>query len=163
MENKIKHTKWVIYTDGASRGNPGKAAVGVVIYKDDIICEEFGCDIGNATNNQAEYMGLIAALLLLKKRNDFHSHDFCVFYLDSLLVVQQLNGVFAVKNKELRILYEYSKKLIDGIKWSMVHIERAKNVKADTLANKGIDEKIKPPLFLEHPLRMLECIHYPCK
>ncbi|MBL7150450.1 ribonuclease HI family protein [Candidatus Microgenomates bacterium] len=104
-----------IYCDGGAIGNPGPAAVGVVIQDEKgKVLTQFGKPIGHATNNIAEYMGVIEALKCLNVRGSilrqssgqgFGARGQRVdFYLDSRLVVNQLNGVFKVKNPKLREL-----------------------------------------------------------
>ncbi|HHY13957.1 MAG TPA: ribonuclease HI family protein, partial [Thermoanaerobacterales bacterium] len=94
--------KLVVFTDGASRGNPGKAGVGVAIYDgDNNLIEEYSEYIGNTTNNVAEYTALkvgIERAIKLKANNvDFN--------LDSELIVKQLNGEYKVRNDKLKPLY----------------------------------------------------------
>ena len=108
-----------IYFDGGSRGNPGPAAIGVVFSdsKGEIIHSYKEC-IGEATNNQAEYRAIIKALeILLKsdwqKNNGENSKITC--YLDSLLVVEQINGNYKVKNHDIKQYIEKLSKLIKEI------------------------------------------------
>ena len=89
----------MIYTnsDGGSRGNPGPGAIGVVVRDNDSIIEMHAEKIGKATNNVAEYMGLIRALQLAAT----YTKDELTCYLDSELIVKQLLGKYQVKNKRL--------------------------------------------------------------
>lgn len=129
--------KLVVFTDGASRGNPGKAGVGVAIYDgDNNLIEEYSEYIGNTTNNVAEYTALkvgIERAIKLKANNvDFN--------LDSELIVKQLNGEYKVRNDKLKPLYFSIKSLLEGINnYNINHIPREMNKKADKLANNGID------------------------
>ena len=126
-----------IYCDGASRSNPGDASIGVSINKDKVEIDTIRKKIGINTNNVAEYLGLIAAL------------EYCVdnkvnnvrIFLDSLLVVQQVNMEYKVKSKKLQSHYEKSLKLIDQIEDIEIHhIRREFNSRADELANEALDE-----------------------
>ena len=126
-----------IYCDGASRSNPGDASIGVSINKDKVEIDTIKKKIGINTNNVAEYLGLIAAL------------EYCVenkvnnvrIFLDSLLVVQQVNMEYKVKSKKLQNHYEKSLKLIDQIEDIEIHhIRREFNSRADQLANEVLDE-----------------------
>ena len=126
-----------IYCDGASRSNPGDASIGVSINKDKVEIDTIKKKIGINTNNVAEYLGLIAAL------------EYCVenkvnnvkIFLDSLLIVQQVNMEYKVKSKKLQTHYEKSLKLIDQIEDIEIHhIRREFNSRADQLANEALDE-----------------------
>ena len=126
-----------IYCDGASRSNPGDASIGVSINKNKVEIDTIKKKIGINTNNVAEYLGLIAAL------------EYCVenkvnnvrIFLDSLLVVQQVNMEYKVKSKKLQTHYEKSLKLIDQIEDIEIHhIRREFNSRADQLANEALDE-----------------------
>ena len=126
-----------IYCDGASRSNPGDASIGVSINKDKVEIDTIKKKIGINTNNVAEYLGLIAAL------------EYCVenkvnnvrIFLDSFLVVQQVNMEYKVKSKKLQTHYEKSLKLIDQIEDIEIHhIRREFNSRADQLANEALDE-----------------------
>ena len=125
-----------IFCDGASRSNPGDASIGVSINKDKVEIDTIKKKIGINTNNVAEYLGLIAAL------------EYCVenkvnnvrIFLDSLLVVQQVNMEYKVKSKKLQTHYEKSLKLIDQIEDIEIHhIRREFNSRADQLANEALD------------------------
>ncbi len=154
-----------IYIDGASRGNPGEAGIGIVIKTDkgETIFSAAGY-AGKMTNNQAEYNALIAALTKLKKtpslisRNASGSSTEIVIHSDSELVVKQLNGQYKVKENELKKLNNRVQDLIrlisanqtekdkPGVNISFKHVRREQNREADRLANAGIDSKI--PLSL---------------
>ncbi|MBM7623201.1 ribonuclease HI family protein [Sporohalobacter salinus] len=130
--------KLKIYTDGASRGNPGPAGIGVLI-KDglDNIKEEIADYIGEATNNEAEYQAIIAGL---KKARDFNAESINLFS-DSQLVVKQISGEYRVRSEKLRPYYLEIKELIKELPdCSFQHISRDNNQKADELANLGIDQ-----------------------
>ena len=126
-----------IYCDGASRSNPGEASIGVSINEDKVEIDTIKKRIGINTNNVAEYLGLIAALeyCVEKKVNNVK------IFLDSLLVVQQVNMEYKVKSKKLQTHYENSLKLIDQIENIEIHhIRREFNSRADQLANQALDE-----------------------
>lgn len=129
---------YIIYCDGASRSNPGEASFGVSINLNNKEVDTLKEYIGIATNNVAEYRGLIAALEYCVKNN---INDVEI-YLDSLLVVQQVNKEFKVKSKKLGDLYSYSLTLIEKIKnINVIHIRREYNKRADELANEALDAK----------------------
>ena len=126
-----------IYCDGASRSNPGDASIGVSINKDKVEIDTIKKKIGINTNNVAEYLGLIAALeyCVENKLNNVR------IFLDSLLVVQQVNMEYKVKSKKLQTHYEKSLNLIDQIEDIEIHhIRREFNSRADQLANEALDE-----------------------
>lgn len=125
-----------VYIDGAARGNPGPAGVGIVIKKGSSTLAEISDFIGKATNNIAEYIafirGLEEALVLGAKKAECFS--------DSELLVKQINGEYKVKNEGLAPLYHHAKSLIKKFKtFSLSHTMREENKHADNLANQGID------------------------
>jgi probable phosphoglycerate mutase len=125
------------YIDGGARGNPGPAGYGVRIEEDGALVEEFGESIGVATNNVAEYRGLIAALEWARARGLRALH----VRSDSLLLVQQMRGVFKVKNAGLQPLHAQAQLLAHEIGHvSFEHVGRAHNAHADRLANAAMDE-----------------------
>ncbi len=136
----MKYKKLIIYTDGGARGNPGPAGCGAVIFDEhkNIIAEisEF---IGKATNNQAEYQAVVFAI---KKAREFTA-EILDFYLDSELVVKQLNREYKVKNKELALLFvQIYNETLNFKKVSFSHIRREFNKEADKLANLAMDRGI---------------------
>lgn len=135
-----------IFTDGGSRGNPGPAAIGYTIMFDDGAKIAEGKTIGATTNNVAEYKALLTALLRLKKETRGQSLlDDVVVYLDSELVVKQLQGTYRVKNISLRLLFAQVVKtacLFPNIRF--VHISRLKNKEADALVNRALDTELFP-------------------
>jgi ribonuclease HI len=133
----LKNKKLLLYIDGAARGNPGPAGIGVVILDEKKKrVREFYKYLGEATNNVAEYNGVIYGLqeaLILKA-------DEVELNLDSQLVVQQLNGEFKVKNENIKPLFEQALHILGGFKGFKVnHVERESNKDADRLANKAIN------------------------
>jgi len=125
-----------VYVDGAARGNPGPAAIGWVIVTGDGIVTEGGRRIGEATNNQAEYEALIHALEVA----DAHGFDELEIRSDSELVVRQLRGEYAVNNPALRELRVRALELLERFEsWTLTHVPRELNERADTLANEAFE------------------------
>jgi probable phosphoglycerate mutase len=128
----------VAYIDGGARGNPGPAGYGVRIEQPDgTLVEEFAGSIGVATNNIAEYRGLLAALEWAVARG----HRELRVRSDSLLLVQQMLGRYRVRNAGLRPLHARAGLLADQIgRVVFEHVGRAGNAHADRLANAAMDE-----------------------
>jgi ribonuclease HI len=127
----------VIYADGASRGNPGPAGIGVVIEDErGRVRKEVSQFVGRKTNNQAEYMALIQGLQVAAE----YQADAIQVRLDSELLVRQLKGEYKVKSPLLKPLRNKVQKLLAGYKVvGIEHIERQYNRAADRLANRAID------------------------
>jgi len=132
-----------LFTDGGSRGNPGQAAIGVVIEdpaKGEVVREHYE-RIGIETNNVAEYRALIEGLKIAHR---FHPNKL-VCHLDSELIVKQLSGEYKVKMPTLRVFFDEIQDLSqDFPSISFIHIPRADNHKADALVNKALDEHPSP-------------------
>jgi ribonuclease HI len=128
----------MLFCDGASRGNPGPASYGFVIFQDDeIIAQQGGC-LGITTNNVAEYEGLVRGL---QKCLSLGAKELTV-KSDSELLVRQLNGIYRVKAPHLAPLFGQASQLIKQFgKVSIVHVPRAENKLADALANLALDRK----------------------
>lgn len=128
----------VAYIDGGARGNPGPAGYGVRIERQDgALVDEFCESIGVATNNVAEYQGLLAALDWAKR----HGHRRLHVRSDSLLLVQQMLGNYKVKNPGLQPLHAKARILAHDIgRVSFEHVRREANAHADRLANAAMDE-----------------------
>ncbi|MDD5383153.1 MAG: ribonuclease HI family protein [Candidatus Margulisbacteria bacterium] len=125
-----------IFTDGAARGNPGPAGIGIIIRNDEKTLLEVADYIGKTTNNVAEYMALIRGLEEALDLGERNVEVFC----DSELLVKQLNGEYKVKNEGLIPLYYHTQSLIKKFKHCRIyHTAREENVEADKLANRGID------------------------
>jgi len=126
-----------LYTDGGARGNPGPSAIGIVlkdIDKKDI--DTLGVYLGTATNNFAEYTALITGIKLAKEKNITELNCF----LDSELVVKQLNGLYKVREETLKELCNQVKEL--GKTFTSItftHIRREFNKEADAIVNKVLD------------------------
>lgn len=137
---------WYLYTDGASRGNPGHSGAGCYLCKENEPIEKLGFYLGIKTNNQAEYLALILGLIYASKY--LSNHDILHIRLDSDLIVKQINGQYTVKNKHLKLLYQAVLELLPH-NYTIEHVAREKNNIADALANKGIDKKIQDNKLLE--------------
>ena len=128
----------VIFTDGAAEPNPGPAAIGVTIKdKRGKLITLISQRIGRATNNQAEYRAIIAALeeavRLGVKQVDIK--------MDSELVVKQINGEYRVKKATLKPLYQQVKQLLGLLEgFTITHIPRQQNTEADKLAHKALND-----------------------
>lgn len=129
-----------IYTDGASRNNPGEAGAGVVVKKSGEQIEGIARYLGTTTNNIAEYS---AAIIGLEYAAGTGASSVKLF-ADSELLVKQVNGQYKVKNEGLKPLHAKVKELIARIgRVEVQYIPRERNKEADALANRAIDEKIK--------------------
>ncbi|MCX6792424.1 MAG: ribonuclease HI family protein [Candidatus Falkowbacteria bacterium] len=129
--------KYIIYSDGGARGNPGPAAIGAVI-KDEAnnLVQEISKTIGETTNNQAEYQAILAGLEAVKNLGGEEVDCF----LDSELVVKQLRHEYKVKNKDLAPLFVKVHNLsLQFKKISFTHVRREQNKEADCLVNKALD------------------------
>ncbi|MCA9406963.1 MAG: ribonuclease HI family protein [Candidatus Omnitrophica bacterium] len=134
-----------VHTDGASRGNPGDAAIGIAVY------DEYGNTIatyneyiGKQTNNYSEYSALVKSLELL--HNVEINYDKIEFYSDSELMVNQLTGKYIIRNERLRDLSLKFKEEIRilGKPFEIFHVSREDNKDADKLANEALNEVLKP-------------------
>ncbi|PLS80622.1 hypothetical protein CYG49_04650 [Candidatus Saccharibacteria bacterium] len=132
-----KH-KLVVFSDGGSRGNPGPSATGyVVLDANESLIAEGGEFLGVTTNNQAEYQAVAQALEAAHKVGG----KIIDFRMDSLLVVNQLNGIYQIKNRDLWPIHNRIKELIKQFdKVSFHHVKREFNTHADALVNKILDE-----------------------
>jgi ribonuclease HI len=133
----------VAYVDGGSRGNPGPAGYGVrVETPDGQLVEEFGGAIGIATNNVAEYRGLIAALTWAAERG----HRDLLVRSDSLLLVMQMLGRYRVKHPGLQPLHQEARAVAAQVgRVRYEHVRRELNPDADRLANEAMDEATACP------------------
>ncbi len=130
-----------VYTDGASRGNPGKAALGAVAYDEDgKVLFELSEYLGIETNNYAEYKAAIEAFRKLKDLGK--SRESIELLADSKLLIEQIKGNWKVKHPNIKPLFAELKNLVSGFKEvSFRHIARDKNKKADALANRALDKQ----------------------
>jgi ribonuclease HI len=131
----MKHLK--LFTDGASRGNPGESAASYFLFdKEETLIDFGGILLGLNTNNVAEYTGLIMGLKAARK----HMIQNITCYLDSELIVKQLNGIYKVNDMKMKKLFEevqILKNKFDTITFN--HIPREKNKHADKLVNLLLD------------------------
>lgn len=134
--------KIVIYTDGGARGNPGPAAIGVVIAMHGKPEKEYGEYIGKATNNQAEYRAVIFALKKAKQLlgGSTAEKTEVEVRLDSELIARQLGRIYKIKESELKLLFvEVWNLTLDFGRVDFVHVPREKNRLADALVNSALD------------------------
>jgi ribonuclease HI len=135
--NDGSNDRLVIYTDGGSRGNPGQAAIGVVVGN-----KEYGERLGIKTNNEAEYMALVFALKkarqLLGKSKAKNTE--VEVRMDSELVVKQLTGIYKILEETLQPFFiEIWNLKLDFRKVAFVHVRREENKRADRLVNQALD------------------------
>ncbi len=134
----MTETPFRLYTDGACRGTPGSGGIGVV-FKDEKgnVLGTLKKYIGSCTNNEAEYQALIAGL----KEAVRHGYSRLHIFMDSELVVKQINGDYRVKSKHLfKYILEVRSLLSSFYTYKVIHINRNENKMADQLANEAIDE-----------------------
>lgn len=136
-----------IYTDGGSRGNPGKAGIGGVVFDATSNTELFSFSqyIGVATNNEAEYQALLFVLEWLVAQYDENKHirsaEKIICFLDSKLAVEQVSRRWKIKDERMRAFAEKIWELIARIECEIVftHIPRSENAEADLLVNQALD------------------------
>jgi ribonuclease HI/pterin-4a-carbinolamine dehydratase len=140
IEVKPEARKVKIFADGGSRGNPGPSASGYAILDEhDKILVDQGIYLGITTNNQAEYQALKLALEEAKK---LHAQEVEV-YMDSMLVINQMKGIFKVKNRDLWPIHDAIKQLAGGFKHiSFAHVPRELNKVADAAVNRALDGEL---------------------
>jgi ribonuclease HI/pterin-4a-carbinolamine dehydratase len=129
-----------MFADGGSRGNPGPSASGYVLYdKEDNVLVDEGVYLGITTNNQAEYTALKLGLERALKEGAKEIE----VYMDSLLVVNQMKGVFKVKNRDLWPIHDAIKQMVPKFdKISFAHVPRELNKAADAAVNRALDEQL---------------------
>jgi ribonuclease HI len=133
--------KLKIFTDGGSRGNPGIAGGGVVVKQQNEIVFEKSIFFGQKTNNESEYMAFLAALEWLEKFSKENKIEEVEFFLDSKLVVEQINQNWKVKEPRLREFVGKALVKLEALPYSkkISHIVRKYNSEADALANQAMD------------------------
>jgi ribonuclease HI len=142
MELKNNDNFFSIFSDGGARGNPGPAAYGWVVFSDKNELVDLDSKyMGIATNNLAEYTGILKALTSALKKSNLTRIN-C--YLDSELVVKQIRGEYKVKNADLQIICAQVQDLIKKFeKVNFIHVPRAENKFADKLVNIVLDAQNK--------------------
>lgn len=139
----MQNQELVIHSDGGSRGNPGTAACAFVaeIGKDAI--EKKSKYLGITTNNIAEYSGVLIATEWLLENERYRNYNSVIFYLDSELVVKQINGIYKIKNRELLELSIKIKNNLQkmGNEFLFRNIPREENKVADYLVNQELDSQ----------------------
>lgn len=134
---------WKLYTDGASRNNPGLSGVGFSLLKNDkVVCEQ-GFFVGTKTNNQSEYLALIVGVFFAQEF--LKKSDKLAVFADSQLLVRQMNKEYRVKDAQLKKLQAIVFELLQGYTYSFCHVYRHDNKRADELANRGVDKQIPLP------------------
>ena len=130
-------SRFAVNVDGGARGNPGPAAIGVVLRDEGgEVLGEVGETIGKATNNVAEYRALLRGIELAAE----HGATELELIGDSELVVRQVEGRYKVKNAGMKELHEEVKRALRGFdSWSIRHVRRAENADADRLVNQALD------------------------
>jgi len=133
--------KIICYTDGASRGNPGLASAGAVIFEGETVLAEIRSPLGVQTNNWAEYEAVVQVLEKLHELN--LSNREIEIRMDSKLVAEQLSGNWKIKKDTLREQYNKIQTiLVNGFgNVTYTHVRREKNTYADRLANEALDDK----------------------
>lgn len=133
--------KLKIFTDGGSRGNPGVAGGGIVVRHQDEVIFEKSIFFGQKTNNESEYMAFLAALEWLVEFSKNKTIEDVEFYLDSKLVVEQINKNWKVKEPRLREFVNEAWGKLEILPYSkkIIHVIREKNSEADALANQAMD------------------------
>ncbi|QQG43742.1 MAG: ribonuclease HI family protein [Candidatus Daviesbacteria bacterium] len=133
--------KLTVFTDGASRGNPGLAGFGFVITGENgqVIKKGYGF-LGETTNNVAEYTAVLEAFKFIK--DNFKDQHQIEVFADSRLIIEQLSGRFKIKSLHLRELFLQIKSLEENLSQvTYTHVRREQNKTADKLANLGIDRR----------------------
>jgi len=132
-----RRLRLILHCDGAARGNPGPAGVGVHIADEDgTTVAEIAEGIGETTNNVAEYTAAIRGLQRARELGATQVH----LRSDSKLLIEQLSGRWKIKNKNLMLLHRQVRDLADGFeRVTYEHVRRERNVEADRLANEGVD------------------------
>lgn len=131
---------WIVYTDGACRGNPGLSSAGIYVVSPDGKEYRHKKFLGHQTNNFAEYQAMILALKGLIKANAKQ----VILRADSQLMIRQMLGEYKVKHPAIKILFDEAKALqkeFASIKFE--HVRREDNQEADRLANEAIDEHLE--------------------
>lgn len=141
----MSNPDFIIHTDGGSRGNPGPAAIGVVIESaDKTLKKEYGESIGIATNNDAEYQAVIFALKKLKALigKDKAAHASVLVQMDSELIERQLNGHFKIMDERMgKYFIQIWNLKMDYASVAFEHVYREQNSAADRMVNAALDKE----------------------
>lgn len=131
------HRKLVLHVDGGARGNPGPAAIGVVVSEPEgEVLTTYGAKIGDTTNNVAEYRALLRGLELAAEHGAREVH----VINDSELVARQVTGAYKVKHPAMRELHRQTLAALEEFDgWSIQSVPRAENARADALVNEALD------------------------
>jgi len=129
--------KLIVNVDGGARGNPGPAAIGVVVRDGEgNVLKDLGETIGEATNNVAEYKALIRGIELARELGA----DELQIHGDSELVVKQMLGQYKVKHPDMKPLHAQAREALAGVSsWEISHVRREQNAEADALVNQALD------------------------
>ena len=129
--------KLIVNVDGGARGNPGPAAIGIVVRDgEENVLQDLGETIGEATNNVAEYKALVRGIQMARDMGG----DELEIRGDSELVVKQMLGQYKVKHPDMKPLYAEAREALSGLSdWSITHVRREQNSEADALVNQALD------------------------
>jgi len=135
-------TDLIIHTDGGSRGNPGPAACAFAVEQGQNVIHKGSKYLGITTNNQAEYWGVITALMWISENEKNITTKKILFLMDSELVCKQINGIYKIKNPEIKTLFDkyLNNKFNIKIKLEFKSIPREENKLADLLVNNELDK-----------------------
>lgn len=139
---------FTLFVDGASRHNPGHSAAGIYLLKDSNVIYKQGFYLGIKTNNQAEYLAFVLGLFLI---SDYYQRGDTVRIIsDSKLLVMQVNNKYKINNAHLKPLHALAQKMMHTYNAHVLHVLRAENTHADTMANQGLDKRTPlPSTFVE--------------
>ncbi|HMT05121.1 MAG: ribonuclease HI family protein [Solirubrobacterales bacterium] len=129
--------KLIVNVDGGARGNPGPAAIGIVVRDgEENVLQDLGETIGEATNNVAEYKALVRGIQMARDMGG----DELEIRGDSELVVKQMLGQYKVKHPDMKPLHAEAKEALASVRsWSISHVRREQNAEADALVNQALD------------------------
>lgn len=151
MKKKSPHASFIIFTDGASRGNPGEASLGVVIcHGDGTVMKSYGERLGIATNNDAEYAAIAFGLKKLKALigSDKSATSTVEVRMDSQLAQRQLTHQYRITEERLfKPFISVWNSMLDFKSVQFIHIPREENRAADALANKALDDPTQEQLL----------------
>lgn len=133
----------IVHTDGGARGNPGPSAIGVFVKKDEQTLLEQSAFLGVQTNNEAEYWGFKKSLEWISQFLGDKSIEGIEWRLDSMLVVEQLNKKWKIKEERLRVFANeiWSELAKLSVPYKITHVPRAQNSQADALVNQCLDSQ----------------------